>query len=44
MSMKISLRFSAKDIRHYTFRAGLSRTEGGLMELISEVYTSILGA
>ena len=44
MSMKISERFSAKDIRQYTFRAGLSRTEGGLMELVSEVYTSILGA
>lgn len=44
MSMKINQRFSAKDIRQYTFRAGLSRTEGGLLELVSEVYTSILGA
>ena len=42
-TMKTSERFSAKEIRQYTFRAGLSRTQGGLMELISEVYTSILG-
>lgn len=42
-SMQTSERFSAREIRHYTFRAGLSRTQGGLMELISEVYTSILG-
>ncbi|AIX99653.1 hypothetical protein ART_0055 [Arthrobacter sp. PAMC 25486] len=41
--MKTSERFSAREIRQYTFRAGLSRTEGGLMELVSEVYTSILG-
>ncbi|WP_343320044.1 DUF6297 family protein [Arthrobacter sp. TMP15] len=43
MALQTRERFSAKDIRQYTFRAGLSRTEGGLMELISEVYTSILG-
>ena len=43
MSTQTSERFSAKEIRQYTFRAGLSRTEGGLMELISEVYTSVLG-
>ncbi|MFC8304161.1 DUF6297 family protein [Specibacter sp. NPDC057265] len=42
--MQTSERFSAREIRRYTFRAGLSRTEGGLMELVSEVYTSILGA
>ncbi len=42
--MRTSERFSAREIRQYTFRAGLSRTEGGLMELVSEVYTSILGA
>ncbi|MDD0857482.1 hypothetical protein NHF46_06315 [Arthrobacter alpinus] len=36
-------RLSAKEIRSYTFKVGLSRTEGGLMELVSEVYTSILG-
>ena len=44
MTMTTSERFSAKQIRQYTFKAGLSRTQGGLMELISEVYTSILGA
>lgn len=44
MAMTTSERFSAKQIRQYTFKAGLSRTQGGLMELISEVYTSILGA
>ncbi|WP_157374900.1 DUF6297 family protein [Arthrobacter alpinus] len=43
-NMQTSERFSAKEIRQYTFRAGLSRTQGGLMELISEVYTSLLGA
>lgn len=43
MAMKTTQRFSAREIRQYTFRAGLSRTEGGIMELISEVYTSILG-
>ena len=43
MSTQAKERFSAKEIRNYTFRAGLSRTEGGLMELISEVYTSLLG-
>ena len=42
-AMQTSERFSAREIRQYTFRAGLSRTQGGLMELISEVYTSILG-
>ncbi len=42
-NMQTSERFSAREIRRYTFRAGLSRTEGGLLELISEVYTSILG-
>jgi hypothetical protein len=35
---------SAREIRRYTFRAGLVRTEGGIGELISEVYTSVLGA
>lgn len=44
MAITTSERFSAKQIRQYTFKAGLSRTQGGLMELISEVYTSILGA
>ncbi|MBP2415030.1 hypothetical protein JOF48_003829 [Arthrobacter stackebrandtii] len=44
MALKINERFSAREIRQYTFRAGLSRTEGGIMELVSEVYTSILGA
>lgn len=43
MALKTNERFSAREIRQYTFRAGLSRTEGGLMELVSEVYTSILG-
>lgn len=43
MAMQTRARFSAREIRQYTFRAGLSRTEGGLMELVSEVYTSILG-
>lgn len=43
MSMQTSQRFSAREIRQYTFRAGLSRTQGGLMELVAEVYTSILG-
>ncbi|MHA7304546.1 DUF6297 family protein [Arthrobacter sp. TMN-49] len=43
MSMQTRERFSAKEIRQYTFRAGLSRTQGGLMELVSEVYTSLLG-
>ncbi|WP_315915667.1 DUF6297 family protein [Arthrobacter sp. lap29] len=43
MTKETNERFSAKEIRQYTFRAGLSRTQGGLMELISEVYTSILG-
>lgn len=41
--MGASEHFSAREIRQYTFRAGLSRTQGGLMELVSEVYTSILG-
>lgn len=36
-------RFSAKEIRQYTFKVGLSRTEGGLLELISEAYTFVLG-
>ncbi|WP_427017131.1 DUF6297 family protein [Pseudarthrobacter sp. P1] len=35
---------SAREIRTYTFRAGLVRTEGGLMELVSEGYTYVLGA
>jgi Family of unknown function (DUF6297) len=35
---------TAREIRRYTFRAGLVRTEGGIGELISEVYTSVLGA
>ncbi|MFQ4149903.1 DUF6297 family protein [Arthrobacter sp. LAPM80] len=43
MAIQTSQRFSAREIRQYTFRAGLSRTQGGLMELVSEVYTSILG-
>lgn len=43
MARETTERFSAREIRQYTFRAGLSRTEGGIMELISEVYTSILG-
>ncbi|SEE53003.1 hypothetical protein SAMN04489740_1651 [Arthrobacter alpinus] len=43
MSTQTKERFSAKEIRQYTFRAGLSRTEGGLMDLVSEVYTSLLG-
>lgn len=41
--LQTSDRFNAKEIRQYTFRAGLSRTEGGLLELVSEVYTSVLG-
>lgn len=43
MTTTTTERLSAKEIRNYTFKAGLSRTEGGLMELVSEVYTSILG-
>jgi hypothetical protein len=43
MSMETSERFSAREIRQYTFRAGLSRTEGGVMELVSEAYTFVLG-
>ncbi len=35
---------SAKEIRRYTFKAGLVRTEGGIGELISEVYTYVFGA
>lgn len=44
MTMQTSERFSAKEIRNYTFKVGLSRTEGGIMELISEAYTFVLGA
>ncbi|WP_125611441.1 DUF6297 family protein [Specibacter cremeus] len=44
MSARTQERFSAREIRQYTFRAGLSRSEGGLMELISEGYTYVLGA
>lgn len=40
----VTQRFSAKEIRQYTFKVGLSRTEGGMMELISEAYTYVLGA
>ncbi|PYI67034.1 hypothetical protein CVV68_11480 [Arthrobacter livingstonensis] len=43
MTMETSERFSAREIRQYTFRAGLSRTEGGVMELVSEAYTFVLG-
>lgn len=43
MTMQTSERFSAKEIRQYTFKVGLSRTEGGIMELVSEAYTFILG-
>ncbi|WP_026554168.1 DUF6297 family protein [Arthrobacter sp. 35W] len=35
---------SARDIRRYTFKASLARTEGGLMDIVSEVYTYVLGA
>ncbi|ALE05433.1 hypothetical protein AL755_08005 [Arthrobacter sp. ERGS1:01] len=43
MTLQTSERFSAKEIRQYTFKVGLSRTEGGIMELISEAYTFVLG-
>ncbi|NVM99494.1 DUF6297 family protein [Arthrobacter sp. SDTb3-6] len=43
MTMETSDRFNAREIRQYTFRAGLSRTEGGVMELVSEAYTFVLG-
>ncbi|MGO4385169.1 DUF6297 family protein [Specibacter sp. RAF43] len=43
MTMQTSERFSAREIRQYTFKVGLSRTEGGVMELVSEAYTFILG-
>ncbi|MBG0740535.1 hypothetical protein IV500_14230 [Paeniglutamicibacter antarcticus] len=35
---------SAKEIRRYTFKVGLARSEGGIMELISEIYTYVFGA
>ncbi|WP_285723849.1 hypothetical protein [Psychromicrobium xiongbiense] len=34
---------SAREIRTYTFRAGLVRSEDGLMKLVSEGYTDVLG-
>ena len=43
MTMQTSQRFSAREIRQYTFKVGLSRTEGGIMELVSEAYTFVLG-
>lgn len=43
MTQQTSERFTAKEIRQYTFKVGLSRTEGGIMELISEAYTFVLG-
>jgi hypothetical protein len=43
MSVKVNERFSAREIRQYTFKAGLSRSEGGVLELISEAYTYVLG-
>ncbi|WP_434619117.1 DUF6297 family protein [Arthrobacter sp. A5] len=35
---------SAKEIRRYTFKVGLARSEGGIGELISEIYTYVFGA
>lgn len=43
MTTNTNQRFSANEIRQYTFKVGLSRTEGGVMELISEAYTFVLG-
>ena len=40
--MSVSQRFGAKEIRQYTFKVGLSRTEGGLLELVAEAYTFVL--
>ncbi|MCZ2403487.1 hypothetical protein IV498_09910 [Paenarthrobacter sp. Z7-10] len=35
---------SAREIRRYTFKVGLARSEGGIGELISEAYTYVFAA